>query len=364
MGSVKSVLKQANKEANKSIVTLGVEIEDPPRLPTGIFQLDLAIGGGFPEGRISLLYGMESSMKTTIALLLIASAQRKYPDRTAVFIDVEHLFTKGWAKQLGVDVEKLAYVSPESAEQVVDVAEAMLMAEDVSIVVIDSLAAMVTQHELEKSAEDAIVGRTGLVINKLYRKCSNALGLAKMHGFTPTLVVLNQIRYKIGVMHGNPETMPGGPAFLFASSLTLRLHGKDVMDKSISKTLAAFKEVSATVKKFKIPIVQKSCVFQLAVLPHPGLNLQVGETFAANTIMAYLKMLNLFDNLGKSGWELIHPGTGEVEKFKLQDDFKEKLITDKAWAIGLKNALIPRVMETGELILTAEEQKAAEKGGD
>lgn len=363
MSTVKTVLKAANKEAKKEIVSIGIPVDDPPRLPTGIFQLDLGIGGGFPEGRISLLYGMESSMKTTIALLLVASAQRKYPDRTACFIDVEHLFSKDWATKLGVDVEKLAYVCPENAEQVVDVAEALLMAEDVSLVVIDSLAAMVTQQELDKSAEEAIVGRTGLVINKLYRKTSNALGLSKMKGHMPTLVVLNQIRYKIGVLHGNPETMPGGPAFLFASSLTLRLHGKDIMDKTVSKTLPAFKEVSATVKKFKVPIVQKSCVFQLALLPNEELNLDIGQTFAANTILSYLKMLNLFA-AGKKGYELINPATGEVEVFLKQEDFKDKLVKDSAWAAALKDALIPRVMATGELILTAEEEKKLDKASD
>ncbi len=162
--TVKGTLADAGKTfKDPDIATIGLQIEDPQRLATGLFAFDLATGGGFPLGRVSILYGKEDSMKTTLYLKAIATAQRLYPKKTAVFVDVEGVIGKKWAQQMGVDVKKLGYVNPDNAEQMVDIVSELMYAEDVSVIVIDSLAALITQHELDKSAEDAIVGKSGMI---------------------------------------------------------------------------------------------------------------------------------------------------------------------------------------------------------
>lgn len=350
MSTVKDVAKQAAKEyKDDKIMTVGVQPNDPTRLPTGIFSFDLATGGGIPLQRISLLYGKEDSMKTSIALKLIASAQRIFPKKTAVFVDVEGVFNETWAAILGVDLDALVLIRPDNAEQVVDMVEGVLNTEDLSIVVIDSLAALVTQHELDKSAEDAIVGRTGIVVNKLYRKVTQALGKCRRDGREPTLLVLNQIRFKIGGM-GNPEVLPGGPSFAFGSSMTLRFYGKDVMEAAVSKTLPAYKEVNLIVKKHKVPILSKAAVMQIALQQIPEYGLSVGEAYDWNTLVSYLKSMQLLTHVDKKKWQLVHPGTGEIEDFKKQDDLKQKVYTDPKYGQDLKSALIAAMMTTKEVI--------------
>lgn len=331
-------------------MTVGVNPKDPGRIPTGIFPYDLAMGGGIPLQRISLLWGKEDSMKSSLAMLLVANAQKLFPDKKAVWVDIEGVFTKGWAETLGVDIDNLVYIQPHNAEQVVDMTEGVLHAEDASIVVLDSLAALVTQAELNKSAEDAIVGKTGLIVNKLYRKVTQALGESRRQGREPALLAINQIRQKIGVMYGSDETLPGGPSFRFGSSMSLRLYGKDVMETAVSKTLPAYKEVNLQIKKHKVPILATTAVAQIALQPIPEYGLSIGESYDWNTLLAYLKSLELFVKDGKKGWQLIYPATGEIMKFKVQDELKQLVYDGSDFGPELKRVLIDTLMKSEEVI--------------
>lgn len=343
------VPKMGKTYKDSEIITLGVNIPDPGRLPTGLFAFDLATGGGIPTGRVSIFYGTEDSMKTTLCLKLIANAQHLFPDRLAAFIDVEGVFSRDWATKLGVDTDNLVYSNPKNAEQMVDILEGILYADDVSVVVVDSLAALITQHELEKSAEDVIVGRTGLIINKLYRKTSRALGDARGTKRDPTLVLINQIRFKINAGYGNPETMPGGPAPKFASSMTIRCYGKDIMDSAISNSLPAYKEVNIGIKKHKVPVLAKKAQLLVALQPIEQYGLHVGESYDWNTLVAYLKSTGLFVKAG-NGWQLTHPDTGEIEDFKKQAVLKKKVFEDVDYGINLKSAVIKVLMDSDEVI--------------
>ncbi|HEY0820965.1 MAG TPA: hypothetical protein VGD46_19420, partial [Rhizobacter sp.] len=294
--NVATLLKGFEKDYKAAVGVMGVRDDEPTRLPTGMFTLDLLTGGGLPEGRVTVIYGPESSMKTTLCLKAVASAQRRYPDRTAAFIDIEGHLDRKWAAKMGVDVDKLAHIIPQNAEQAVDIAEALLHAEDVSIIIFDSLAALQVQAELEKSAEDSTPGKQALVINRFYRKVTHALNDARVKGdgFMPTLVAVNQYRFKIGASkYEDPEVMPGGPAFKFISSLTLRVKGYDVIQKPIHKGLPAYKRIAFSIKKNKVPIVAKSGEMFIALLPIPEFNLQVGELYSWGTVLQYLKTLGL-----------------------------------------------------------------------
>lgn len=333
------------------IITVGVNFEDPTRLPSGLFAFDLPTGGGVPMGRITLMYGKEDSMKTTVCLKLIAQAQKLFPKKSAVFVDVEGVFSKNWARTMGVDVDKLVMIQPSNAEQVVDLVEDILHTDDVSIIVIDSLAALITQHEIDKSAEDAIVARTASVINKFYRRTARALNVARKEKREIALVCVNQIRYKIGGM-GNPEVLPGGPSMLYGASLSVRFYGKAVMDSSVSTVLPAYKEINLIIKKHKVPILAKEGVLQVALLPIPAYGLAVGEAYDWNTLLSYLKSMDLMVKAPKKkeGWQFTHPGTGEISLYKKQEDLKDKIYADPAYGQEVKSALIAAMMKTDEVI--------------
>ena len=338
MGEVSRILTDISKHYKKDIVGKG---KDPTRIPSGIFAFDLATGGGVPRGRVSMLYGPEASMKTTVALKLIAQAQREEPKKTAVFVDVEKHFLASWAERVGVDCspERLAVVITDTAEETIEVVESLIHADDLSLIVVDSLAAMVSTRELDSEVDKAQVGTSGLMINKFYRRTSVALGRAKSLGRTPTLVLINQIRYKIGVMYGSPEQIPGGPAFAFASSLTIRLYGRDEKDPEVSKDLPAFKKITIIIKKHKVPVIATNAEFLIAIIDNPRLNLKVGDSYDMSTIMAYLKSYDLMIK-GKQGWELAMPGTGEIIPFVKQDELKARLIADTDFCMQVKQGLI------------------------
>jgi recombination protein RecA len=347
--TTENLIKAINKKSGTPVISLGVNYNAPNRLKSGIFQFDLATGGGVPEGFVTIVYGTESSLKTTLTLKLIAQAQKKYPEKKAVFIDAEGRFSKDWARTHGVDVDILIFVVPSNAEQAVDIFEGLVQADDVSIVVLDSLAALVTVHELGSDAEKAMVGTAGLLINKFYRKLTHALNENRKAGNSQQLYLINQIRFKVGVMFGDPETMPGGPSFKFASSLTIRLYGKDVMVEKVNKALPAYKEINAIIKKWSIPVVQRNFKMMVAMMPIPEFNLKVGGVYDWKTVLAYLKTYDLLVKT-KGGWGITDASTGEVAEFPTQDAIEQKMFDDPDFAALIKDMIVDVVIKKGDMI--------------
>lgn len=351
--STKDVLKHINKTYGDNVASEGVELIDERRLPTGVFPFDMATGGGFPEGRVSLVYGPESSLKTTIVLLAIAHNQKFHPERTNVFIDVECSYNPEWGAALGVDNEKLIYSRPDYAEQVVDIAEAFLYAEDIGIVAVDSLGALITANEVDSSAEKAVVGGAGLVVGRLYRKVTLALGRGVKEGRMPTFIAINQIRFKIGVMYGDPETMPGGVAFKFASSLTVRMYGKDELDKKVNAVLPAWKYCSGIIKKWKVPVVARSFEFKLATMPMPMYNLDIGQTDDWNTILAYLKEYGMVYGNGKN-WVLHDKEYGTLK------EIRALISANPEYGNAVRQELIEKAQEENNPLTKADEEEENE----
>lgn len=278
---------------------------DTPRLPTGIFPLDLASGGGFPMGRVSLVYGPESSNKTNITLKAIAAGQVMYPDKVAVFVDAEGSYDPDWAALMGIDTSRLIVMSPEYAEQAVDMVEGFLYAKDVFCVVLDSVAALCTQNEVESSAEKMAVGGASAVVGKMFRKATVSFNRMRNQGLMPPAFIgINQIRHKIGVMFGNPETMPGGNAPKFASSFTVRVYGKNEMDKKIHPVMPAWKNVSFIIQKWKMPILATHGEFNMLMMHAPTLGEKPGWVNDWNTVSSYLKELDYLTKGEKGGWSM------------------------------------------------------------
>jgi len=186
-------------------------------IPTGSIGLDLALGiGGVPKGRIVEVYGPESSGKTTVALQVIAQAQKRGGE--AAFIDVEHALDPVYAKALGVEIDSLLVSQPDTGEQALEIAEALVRSGAIDVIVIDSVAAMTTQAEIEGDMGQSHVGVQARLMSQALRKLTGVISKSNC-----VAIFINQIREKIGVMYGNPETTPGGRALKFYSSVRIEV---------------------------------------------------------------------------------------------------------------------------------------------
>ena len=217
MRALEAALGQIEKQFGKgSIMKLGdFQAMNVDAIPTGALSLDIALGiGGIPRGRIVEVYGPESSGKTTLALHMIAEAQKLGGE--AAFIDAEHALDPVYARKLGVDIDELLLSQPDTGEQALEIVEALVRSEAMSIIVIDSVAALVPQAEIEGEMGDSHVGLQARLMSQALRKLSGIINK------TNTICIfINQLREKVGVMFGNPETTPGGRALKFYSTVRL-----------------------------------------------------------------------------------------------------------------------------------------------
>ena len=222
---LKNVLAQIEKDIGKgAIMRLGDDFrQDIPGISTGALSLDIALGGkGLPRGRVIEIYGQESSGKTTVALHAVANAQKQ--GGVAAFIDAEHALDPGWAKRIGVDLEALLVSQPSNAEEALKIAEMLIKSNAVDIIVIDSVAALVPRAEIEGEIGDSHVGIQARLMSQAMRILTPAVSRTRT-----CLVFINQIRLKIGVMFGNPETTSGGLALKFYSSVRLEVRKAGVI---------------------------------------------------------------------------------------------------------------------------------------
>jgi recombination protein RecA len=212
--TLKTAVAQIEKQFGEgAIMALGSDRIGPvDGIPTGSLSLDIALGGqGIPRGRIIEVFGPESSGKTTLALHVVAQAQQH--GGIAAFVDAEHALDPSWAKKLGVDLESLLVSQPSSGEEAMHITEMLIRSNAVDVIVIDSVAALVPQKELEGEIGDSHVGLQARLMSQSMRKLTGAIAKSKT-----AVIFINQIREKIGVMFGSPETTPGGRALKFYSS--------------------------------------------------------------------------------------------------------------------------------------------------
>lgn len=224
--ALNQALKLIEKEYGKgSVMKLGAEPEKIEVISSGSISLDKALGvGGYPKGRIIEIYGPESSGKTTFALHAIANAQKN--GGFAAFIDAEHALDPTYAHALGVDIENLVLSQPNNGEQALEIAEALIKSGSIDVLVVDSVAALVPEAELNGDMGDSHVGLHARLMSQAMRKLSGIISKTKC-----VAIFINQIREKVGVMFGNPETTTGGRALKFYSSVRLEIRrGEQIKD--------------------------------------------------------------------------------------------------------------------------------------
>lgn len=222
------VMKEVNSAFGNDVARfMNASRRFEPRIRTGIFTLDLAMAGGWMTSRGHMLYGERSSGKTTTAMMTAVEAQRMYPDMVVAWIDVEGTFDRTWFEKLGGDSSRLLLVEPETGEQAVDIAHAMLLSKEVSVLVTDSIAMLTPMKELEDSSEDTMPGLHARLIGKYIRKTNNAMLKERHRGHRPINLFINQWRMKIGLVFGDPRVLPGGKALEFATSTQVETKNKE-----------------------------------------------------------------------------------------------------------------------------------------
>jgi recombination protein RecA len=333
-------------------------------IPTGIYPLDYALCGGLPIGRVTILYGLENSTKTTTFLKGIAQAQRMcarcYRDVeldgceceedptpfTVTYIDVENGLDLAWATKLGVDTSGMAVCRPPSAEAAIDLMSALLDSGECDLIVLDSMAALEPQAELDLnlSAEKAVQpGAQARLLGQASRKVMAKLNAMETEtGHRTTIWMTNQIRYKIGIAYGNPETEPGGKAFDYVSGIKVRLSGKLIQSEKSN-------EVTHNEVSFKVTKVKRSLLgsdkYTLVLANNP--RHKVGESYDEPFILNRAVISGLLVYEKGRGWFLKMPGE-ETIKFAKQEAIEDALIADPVFKRKLQKVLLEVALKTRE----------------
>jgi recombination protein RecA len=257
--ALKMTLEQIEKNFGKgSIMRMGdSKREEIPRISSGAISLDLILGGGIPKGRIIEVYGPESSGKTTLCLHAVAEFQKI--GGTVAFIDAEHALDPSYAEKVGVDIKNLLLSQPDSGEQALDITEALVRSGGVDLIVIDSVAALTPRAEIEGEMGDLTVGLQARLMSRALRKLTS---IANKMG--TTIIFINQIRMKIGVMFGNPETTTGGNALKFYSSVRIEIRKGKKMESGTGDDKEAYgNEARIKIVKNKVAPPFKSTVLDI-----------------------------------------------------------------------------------------------------
>jgi len=324
---LRNTLAQIEKEfGTGSIMPLGSDAQAPIEgISSGSLSVDLALGGkGFPRGRIIEVFGPESSGKTTLALHAVAAAQRA--GGIAAFIDAEHALDPSWAKKLGISLESLLVSQPTSGEEAMQIAELLIKSNAVDIIVVDSVAALVPQKELDGEIGDSFVGLQARLMSQAMRKLTGAIAKSKT-----TVIFINQIREKIGVMFGSPETTPGGRALKFYSSCRVDVRrigqlkdGEDVVGQRVK------------VKVVKNKVAPPFRVAEFDMMHADGISVE-------GDILDLAVLAKLVDNTGTwLRYGDVHLGQGREkarlflkENPKVAQELREKILASKDAVIAV-----------------------------
>jgi recombination protein RecA len=363
-GESAAIIARLKKERGQSVLLTGAEVPMIKRIPTGIFEIDLALGGGIPEARISIIYGPEGSGKSNLCACLTASVQRRDPAcNKVVWIDLEGTMDPSWMAQFGINMDELIVIKPSFGEEAGDILDALMRASDVGLVIVDSLAVLSASKESGSGGESGQtleafdVGTAAILTKRIVNKICWAFAAEHKRGHYPGVVFINQTRFKIGVIMGDPESMPGGNAVKFNSSLTLRLYGKGKVDPKLHPTLPVVRMTTGTVKKSKVPVRQVKFEYDMVVVPveKGGVTLPVGSSDSWSLIKTRLQASEDIKPAKGGGYML----WGKF--YKVLDEMRTAYYTDRAFQQKCQSTVLEGVKD---VIMTVEASGAAATKSD
>lgn len=334
------LLKEMDKRYGTGVVKKGTSIVQPVRIPTGIFLLDYCLLGGLPVSRGTMFLGHKHSGKTTAACMSAGNAQRLFPDKKVAFVDVEGTLDTVWAEKHGVNLEELIVVHPESGEAAADIVDALMRTWEISMVVVDSVAALAPMKEIEGSAEDAHVGLQARLMGGLLRKTTAGMIAERRRGHFVTPIYINQYRSKIGgfAKFGEPLSVPGGKALGFANSVEIVIKNRENVGKDASGIeVMAFNEHAFKIEKNKCNGGSRSGEFRMVRTLDEETGLDEGAIDDAGTMLAFAKKYNAYEGAG-SAWTLSF--WDEEHKFRGLKDAVSHLYQDGDLYQKLKDYLI------------------------
>lgn len=328
-----ALMAQINKVHGPNVIRPAIVAGKWKHVPTDIFLLDMALFGGLPRSAISMFYGWEASGKTTFGMRALASAQRMFPDQRAALIDAEGTYDPIWGARHGLDNERLLLVQPETGEQALDIGNALLRSNDISMVMVDSLPALVPAKEQEKSLEDDIVAMQARLIGRFVRVANSAILDERKRDHLPVLLLVNQWRSKIAFM-GDTRSLPGGNALKFFVSARVELLNKEVLGKNtLDIETVLHNDHSFKVTKLKEGTGLRNGAFTMIRDPlHP---LGSGFIDDAETVLAYAKKFGIFTGGGK------HQKFDDLDQvFGTMKEAAEYFYSDLDYYEGMKKRLI------------------------
>lgn len=322
------------------VISAGSSILQPERIPTGIFTMDFSTLGGVPMGRITKLVGHKHAGKSLTADKVIASAQRLYPDRRVVKLDMEGTHESVWSAKLGVDNDALLVSQPETGEAALDMCDALIHTKEVSLIVVDSLAQLVPAKEMDASAEDQFVGLQARMLGSFVRKAVSGMLAEKLRGHDIALLFINQFRSKIGGWSptGDPLTEPGGKGLGFAYSLEMTIKNKENAGKdAYDVDMMVENEHAFSVTKNKLNGGPRTGEFRVRRVPDEELGLGIGDVDDAGTMLAFAKKFGAYTGGGQS-WKLDF--WDEEHSYRKLEDAKAHLYSEPDLCWKLRNYLI------------------------
>lgn len=335
------LLDEIQKRYGANVVSNADDVPQPYRIPTGVFLLDFCLLGGIPISRGTMLIGRKHSGKTTLACLIATNAQQMFPDQRVVVVDIEGTFDVTWAEKLGVDLSSLLLVQPESGEAACDIIDGLIRTREVSMVIVDSVAALSPMKEIEGSAEDTNVGLQARMMGMLLRKTTAGMIAERHRGHFVTPVYLNQYRAKIGGVTGGftgePLLTPGGHALGFANTVEIIVKNWEKTRQVKGMEVMSHNEHSFKIEKNKLNGGMRNGEFRLLRSYDDKVGLDEGAIDDGATMLAFAKKFDAYGG-GGSAWTLSF--WDEEHKFRGVDDAISHLYQDGELYAKLKDYLI------------------------
>lgn len=288
------LLAQIEKDRGEKIILPANVIPPACCIPTGAFTLDFALMGGLPEGFATMIYGLESSGKTTMTLKSVAAFQRKHPNKLAVWVDTESMFDPDWAAKLGCDLKRLHIVHPATGEEAVDLMAAAMEPIEVGMVIMDSIPGCVPKAVVDRSAEDQTMAVLARLMGIFCSKILTAWGKERRRNHRVTVLIINQFRSKVGLVFGDPRTLPGGRQINHMPSTKIEIKNSEVMgEDAVGNEVVDLNDHTFKITKAKHGSSIRSGQFQMVINPDKDEHLAQGDFEDFKTVITFAKKFGL-----------------------------------------------------------------------